>query len=191
MFYVMRHNCCRIYMFIYVYYVHVYCKMFMMYQTIQEPPNKEILDLRILDQTPIIYDLKKPINSSRHLIPQLARTKASLICLVRSQQLCSGTMHIRLASTFYSHGNRSISLSKKNKKQVSRSLMPLYHSSAIQICGTVVWWRDIHSINIVYCVCMGSSGGKVDHRMLFNFQHFLGKFKIQNPNFYSYYSKSL
>ena len=178
MFYVMRYKCYRIYMCINVYYVYVYCKMFMMYQTIQEPPNKEILDLQILDQTSIIYDLKIPINSSGLLIPPLARTKASLICLVRSQQLCSGTMHIRLASKFYSHGNRSISLRKKNEKQVSRSLMPLYHSTAIQTCGTVVWWRDVQSRNIVYCVCMGSSRDKVDHRILFNFQK-LSKFKIQ------------
>ena len=50
------------------------------YMPINEP-NKKILDLQILDQTPIIYDLKKTINGSRHLIPPLARTKASLICL--------------------------------------------------------------------------------------------------------------
>ena len=101
MFYVMR------YMFIYVYFVTVYCKMFMLYQTIQKRPSKEILDLRILDILSIDYLLKLPINSSWHLIPPLARTKASLICLVRSQQLCSGTMYIRLASKFYSYGNRS------------------------------------------------------------------------------------
>ena len=164
-------------MFIYVYYVYVYCKTFMMYQTIQEPPNKEILDLQILDQTSIKYDLIS-INSSGHLIPPLARTKASLICLVRSQQLCSGTMHIRLASKFYSHGNRSISIRKNNKKKVSSSLVPLYHSAASQTCGTEVWWRDIQCQNIICCVCMGLSRKNVDHRILFNSQKDKSKIQI-------------
>ena len=175
---VMRHNCCRIYMFIFVYYVYVYCKVFMMYQTIQAPPNKEILDLQILDQTFIKYDLEISINSSGHPTPLLVRTKASLICLVRSQQLCSGTMHIRLVSKFYSHGNRSISIRKNNKKKVSRSLVPLYHSAASQTCGTGVWWRDIQCLNIICCVCMGLSRKNVDHRILFYSQKDKSKIQI-------------
>ena len=132
--------------------------MFMLYQTIQKHPIKEILDLRILDIISIEYILKLSINSSWHLIPQLAITKAGLICLVRSQQLCSGTMHTRLASKFYSYGNRSKSFRLQNKKMVSRSLVPLYHSTVRQICGAGVWLRDIQHIVMIYNVCMGSSG---------------------------------
>ena len=97
--------------------------------------------LRILDIISIEYILKLSINSSWHLIPPLAITKAGLICLVWSQQLCSGTMHIRLASKFYSYGNRSKSFKLQNQKIVSRSLVPLYHSTAEQICGAGCGWE--------------------------------------------------
>ena len=162
-FYVIRYVCYKIYM-----YVNVYCKTLMLYKTIQNLSNKENFDT-------FASTLVRSINGSWQLISQIARTKASLICIVRPQQLCSGAMHIKLASKLYSHGNRSIKL-RYNVKRFSWSGMALHHVIARQL-ETMVWWRDIHCIKFnfllhvmrrvnIYCsVSMCLSGGLIHSKI--------------------------
>lgn len=143
-FYVYICNCYSIYVSVFV-----YCKTFMLYKTFDKQPIYENFDHPISIQIELVQSL----NGSWHLITLLARTKASLICLVRSQQLCRGTMRIRLASKSCSYGNRSLRLSYDINK-VSRSLMSLCQAIVDQSCDTVAWHREIRFINIYLYLLM-------------------------------------
>ena len=85
MLYVMRHNCYNIYVC-----VIVYCKIFMQFKNIQTNPIKEKLEISLPNIRFVENMFIQSLNGSRLPIPQLARTKVSLMSLVRPQQLCSG-----------------------------------------------------------------------------------------------------
>ena len=94
--YVMNVTC----YYIFYVFVCVLCNPFMLSQIVQTIPIKAFkISMYIL--------LKKTqtINGTWHLSSLKARTKVSLIWLIRSQQLCRGTGHIRLIIKFYSEKN--------------------------------------------------------------------------------------
>ena len=150
-------------------FVYVNCKTLMLYKTIQNHSNKNNFDTHT-------STLLQYINGSWQLISLLARTKVSLICIVRPQELCSGAMHIKPVSKLYFRGNHSIKLRYKVKR-LSGCGMAFYHAMAKQLSETMMWWRDIHCIKInfllhvigrvsICCiVSMCLSGGSIHNRI--------------------------
>ena len=157
MLYVINYVCYLLYVFVYV-----TCKTFMLPQNAQNTSIKIYLELLIYVQ----LLMTQTINGHWHLSAHIARTKESLIWLLRSQQLYSGNRHIRLSKIFFSVGNRSLRLRFSKISKISWSLMRLYHTTGTrsqQLCSnvTVVWCRGIpENIHIVAnakiytCLCV-------------------------------------
>ena len=84
------------------------------------------------------------INGTWRLSSLKARTKVSLIWLIRSQQLCRGTRHIGLTIKFFSDKKHSLRLGQNKIRKLRQSLMRLHHMIALrlqQLCRSIaiVW----------------------------------------------------
>ena len=142
MLYVINYVCYLLYVFVYV-----TCKTFMLPQIVQNTAKKDYFKHLIYVQLLMI----QPINGHWHLSAHIARTKESLIWLLRSQQLYSGNRHTRLSKILFFVGNRSLRLRHSKISKISWSLMRLYHTTGTrrqQLCSnaTVVWCGGIPEI---------------------------------------------
>ena len=107
--------CCMLYVMMYICYmiyviVCVYFKIFMLFIFIQTIPSKDHFDHLIVVQLMRRNIYLLSLNGFWHPTSLLARTKVGSIYLIRSQQLCSGILHIEPTINFYSYGNRALGL---------------------------------------------------------------------------------